>query len=298
MFNIRKFIMRPAAVMLSAVMLVGSSFVSGNNIDSATETEGTTYIKHYYNSNKPDEEYTLEPLEYSTGFKSSRAIIVDDPRPTIDPPKSMVSISAKVSDTKISSGTAFIIDNNTVMTAAHCLYGENGFFDIESLRITANNVTLSPISCHILKEFKTLSDNSTNPGVLNGNQIHADYAIITVEEDLYDYEMLGLGLTTSKIINNTPVHVMGYNYNSHSNPQLKLSDGKVKSISNFDYINTDCFVYSGTSGGPLYTKCIINGSAYISVIGVCSGNGSNYYDSFFAEITNEVLQFAYRNSHL
>ena len=44
MLNIRKSIMRPAAVMLSAVMLVGSSFVSGNNIDSATETEGTTYI--------------------------------------------------------------------------------------------------------------------------------------------------------------------------------------------------------------------------------------------------------------
>ena len=298
MLNIRKSIMRPAAVMLSAVMLVGSSFVSENNIDSATETEGTTYIKHYYNSNKPDEEYTLEPIEYSTEFTLSRSIIVGDPRPTIDPPQSMVSISAKISDTKASNGTAFIIDNNTVMTAAHCLYGKNGFFDIESLKITANNVSLSPISCHILKEFKTISDNSTNPGALDGKQIHADYAIITVEEDLWDYEMLGLGLTTSKIINNTPVHVMGYNHSFYSNPQLKLSDGKVKSVSNLNYINTDCFVINGTSGGPLYTKCIINGNAYISVIGVCSGYGSNCYDSFFAEITNEVLQFAYRNSHL
>ncbi len=300
MLNIRKIIMRPAAVMLSTVMLVGSSFVSENNIDSATETEGTTYIKHYYNSNKPDEEYTLEPIEYSTEFTLSRSIIVGDPRPTIDPPQSMVAISISNNNGSF-SGTGFIIGGNQIMTAAHAVYDadNSSFFNMNSIKITANNVSLTATACHILKDYKTNADYTvTNSGkfFLTSGYVYSDLAIITVEEDLYDYEILDLGLANNNIVSNdTPVHVMGYNFN-FIQPNLKLSDGLVKDVSPLNYITTNCYTIGGTSGGPLFTKCIINGIPYVEVIGICSSKIND--TSYFAKVTNEVLQFAYRNSHL
>ena len=296
MLNIRKSIMRPAAVMLSAVMLVGSSFISENNIDSATETEGTTYIKHYYNSNKPDEEYTLEPIEYSTGFAMPRWVDPIDHRPNANPvPSGIVNLG--------NVGTAFIVGEHEIMTAAHCVYvaSINDFSDDPNLMISQNQpfsnpVYLTELACHIPKDYT------------NNQTCIYDYAIITVKEDLTDYGIFDLGVTTPNIVGHTPIHTYGYSNPYTEYPQrLKVSDGTIcrKEI-NGNLVSDDCYVTSGTSGGPVVTKCKINDVEYWEVIGIASGvleyrdaNNVVYkYESYINEVDNETLQFLNRNDYL
>ncbi len=307
MLNIRKIIMRPVAVMLSAVMLVGSSFVSGNNIDSATEATGITYIKHYYNSNKPDEEYTLEPIEYSTDFAMPRWIDSTDNRPNANPvPSGIVSIT----DGR-SGGTAFIVGAHEVMTAAHCVYSASmrDFYDNDdaALMISKNQpfsegISLTEIACHIPKQYKNYADNK-----LSSQRIcrPTDYAIITVKEDLTDYGILNLGMTTQDVVKYTPIHAYGYSYAS-SKPYLKVSDGTISEASDKGYlISDDCYITYGTSGGPVVTKCKINGTEYWEVIGIVSAMSYNTLEhlvkdwyGIYNRVDNETLQFLHQNDNL
>ena len=306
MLNIRKSIMRPAAVMLSAVMLVGSSFVSGNNIDSATETEGTTYIKHYYNSNKPDEEYTLEPIEYSTSFAMPRWIGDDDHRPNANPvPSGIVKLG--------NSGTAFIVGEHEIMTAAHCVYNasEHDFHDNNhiSLMISenqpfSNGIALTEIACHIPKQYKSEIDNNNK---FSRSTYPYDYAIITVKEDLSDYGIFNLGMTTQNVVDHTPIHTYGYSFAS-AKPFLKVSDGIISEANDQGYlISEDCYITDGTSGGPLVTKCKINGTEYWEAIGIVSAKDFyptfdpsfiQHYIAVYNRVDNETLQFLNRNDYL
>lgn len=75
-------------------------------------------------------------------------------------------------------------------------------------------VHLTAISAHIPLDFINSRADHPNSGFYESD-IAADYAIITVQEDLSEYGKFYLGAqTNSTLLNNSniPVHVLGYYY--------------------------------------------------------------------------------------
>lgn len=301
MFSLRKVFMKPAAVLLSAVMLVGGSFVSSSYDHTDAESNSITYIKHYYNSTKPDEEYSLTKVDrypYAVNALNEAGIYSNDPRPNATSGEGIVNIA--------DCATGFIIGKHEIMTASHVVYYAEGhqFSDIQHIYVSGTNaadhsIDLTPVSCHITKEFKTQIDNE--PNVADEPKSSCDFAIIVVEEDLTNYGILPLGIANSDSISNkTSVHTLGYyfrgeNVLKHERGNLVLS----KNFSDFYYLESEnMYTFMGSSGGPIYFACKINGETYVTVIGVTSLCWLYTERSGYAGVTSDILKFAYDNDYL
>ncbi len=301
MFSLRKVFMKPAAILLSAVMLVGGSLVSSyDHTDAASNS--ITYIKHYYNSTKPDEEYSLTKVDlypYAVNALSEAGINSTDPRPDATSGEGIVNIA--------DCATGFIIGKHEIMTAGHMAYYAVGhqFSDIQHIYVSGTNaadhsIDLTPVSCHISKDYKTIADkiasSSSTP-----EKACCDFAIIVVEEDLTEYGILPLGIANSDAISNeTYLHTLGYLF--EGNKPLKYGSGYLtfyQNIGDFYYLKSDnMYTYGGTSGGPLYSSCKINGEVFTTVIGIASAGRHEISRSTYAGVTSDTLKFAYDNDYL
>ncbi len=299
MFSLRKVFMKPAAILLSAVMLVGGSLVSSyDHTDAASNS--ITYIKHYYNSTKPDEEYSIDLVDIYTNVpRAVNDVFPSDPRPNADPNTSMVYLEdwTPASQGYINCGSAFIVDKHTIITSRHNIYSNGNFPTDLRMYIAKSNpasnedlISLTPTAIHV---------PVTPAGKTDSNY---DYAIVTVEENLKPYGYFSLGLASQDAPSyNVPVHSLGYLFPTVTGtpPILKKSDGHLNSWDN-GLIRTDSYIAPGTSGGPLYTECKINGESYITAIGIAGAistvdpkNGNK-----FVPINSNILKFALDNEHL
>lgn len=281
---------------------------SGYDMQKAAATGGTDYVKYTYATGQT-QTYTLPeiPTYNYASYAMSRSLS-DDPRETASPDTAVVNIGF--------NGTGFIIGDHEIMTAAHVVYGGTSFCSSMNLMINYSNpsdsavntvVHLTAISAHIPLDLINSRADHPNSGFYESD-IAADYAIITVQEDLSEYGKFYLGAqTNSTLLNNSniPVHVLGYYYYLEDvsyDSILKKSSGVVNSI-NSNVFTTSAYVTGGTSGGPIYVESsfgvpgtsdgVFQIKTYRTVIGIVSTQncGSTRIDS-------ETLQFAYDNNYL
>lgn len=300
MFSLRKVFMKPAAVLLSAVMLVGGSFVSGSYDHTGAESNSITYIKHYYNSTKADERYSIDLVDIYTNVPCAvNDVFPSDPRPNAAPNTSMVYLEdwTPASQGYINGGSAFIVDKHTIITARHAVYSNGNFptdlrMYIAKLNPASNDdlISLTPTAIHV--PITPIGESDSN----------YDYAIVTVEENLKSYGYFSLGLASQDAPSyNVPVHNLGFLFPTVTGtpPILKKSDSHLNSWKD-GFICTDNYIIGGTSGGPLYTECKINGKSFITAIGIAGAvNPSDPENrSIFVPINSNILKFAFDNEYL
>ena len=207
------------------------------------------------------------------------------------------------------SGTGFVVDNHTILTAAHCLYNEDShkgetilkihFYDDYNVEDTS--VTATPISYQIPYGYVRNYDSDTTNNL--GSSSNYDYALITVEEDLSQYINFNIGVVRESIASKNPeIYVTGFGGygdkidENNVDPNLihTKSTGHDKlwnsPFGNY-FINYKSDQIPGDSGGPVYIY--INGSK--TVIGIATYSSSTHKYNIGNRITTDILQFIYHH---
>lgn len=198
-------------------------------------------------------------------------------------------------------GSGFVVDSHTIATAAHCVMARepadpflncepqittvfvfNGNSDVE---ITINNIK----EIHIPRSY-----------AVDGNSSY-DYALITVEEDLTDYEMFNLGFPLDSITESSAtVYVTGfpekyndiYEVNTDTKHTMYTGSGAILNITKTSVIHAADST-GGNSGGPIYLSTTFQNKTYYSVIAILTGGGGKQNSG--TRITTNLLHF-YKNN--
>lgn len=298
-----------------------------NFIKADADEGGTEYVKYTYGT-AVTSTYTLSEIpvrNYDTSLSAYAMRNYVENRPLATDYDGVVEVNGV--------GTGFIIGDNLVMTAAHCVYSKEGYFSENCIikipnsnPYTSTAKTASAISVHVPKIYvDKVSDNIDD--VYQGTQ-DQDYAILVIDlndltenvvidgeeqeiqHTLTEYGCFLLGMTTDDFVSRQlPIHCMGYYSNtvriSHINYDAQ-EPIKMGSLS-YDFVLD---AYNKTSGGPIYTESVfgVAGASgqfefntYRTAISIVSGtqpNDQNQTVTSGARIRPEIMQFAYGNDRL
>lgn len=298
---------------LSMVLVLGITICSFGmmSVSSSTTVESRTYIKRSYIKNGAttsikQEEYTL--TQSLLDGVASRTVAPDNRKP--DTQSSVVKFSMTLTKwgmDKRFNGTGFIIGDNMIVTAAHCLYNENGFATDITIKLvdpdTGSTSVVYPIEVHIPKEY-TNSLNHDN-----------DYALMVVDKDLSKYGSFSLGVLADDVTSTDKIPLFTTGYpgevnNQNTNGVQYTGTGYLYSVS--DHILTmNNYISTGNSGGPVYVKtnyrfgADTTWSTSTTVVGICVGSNKSIIDysdidayTKACRITPALLQFYYSNPNI
>ena len=285
----------------TAVVLLLISILSLVNSDAFTSSGVSNEIRYQvYNANtgKYLRFYylTVEPNDNI----STHTVIGNDER-VLDWTKSgVVEID--------SFGTGFVVDEHTIATAAHCIYGKT----INTIYLFANNnnkptLTLkdsSIVEYHIPSAYVNCV-NSGISGIIESSDY--DYALITVKEDLSDYMCFNLGTVTDIKNLKSAVSITGFPLkvgtgndekpvNDSGQHNMYTGNGRIfQSDDKRLYYNID--TTSGNSGGPVYVTEVYENKVYYTVIAIHTLNKVGDYNSG-TRMTVDLLKFFNGNTNL
>lgn len=278
-----------ACLMSSVILITASTSFSQN----AGATLGSREYYRHDCSSSNNRSYTSYSLTFGSSTGSSRTIIGDN-NMVRDYDTSIVRLST--------GGTGFIIDEHTIATAAHCVYGGGTFLDDLTIMIVDSNnaivKTISPTYIHVPYQFTRSSSSSY------------DYALISVAEDLMGYGMFQLAVVRGNYISESGTVVVsgfpqeyppGY-LEADYGIRFQSSGSLSPEYTNDNYrIGYNADTAGGDSGGPVYVNegITINGTLYEykSVIGIHTSGTSGSYNSG-VRITDDILKFYYDNNHI
>lgn len=203
-------------------------------------------------------------------------------------------------------GTGFVVGPHTIATAAHCLVdysdlSRSMISDIKFFDSNGNerNFNVTPVEYHIPVDYISSNGSDTYTPC-------SDYALITVQEDLSDYNIFNLGMMTNKFNMTQPISVTGFPQkylgevvNDFDDHLMCTGAGHFNGFGNShlgynnDLLLHDVDTSSGNSGSPIYITESVNGQVYFTVIGIhiSGANKGTRMDS-------ELLKFYKGNPHL
>ncbi len=278
--------------------------ISQNTIDSVCTSnlpsQTDRQYKKYTISSASETTYTL----YSLNEIPNRVIIGNDDRT----PESGLAGVVKITNSNGSTGTGFVVDSHTILTAAHVIYkrSNHSFSSSVTCDIYVNNTPLAvPINVtelHVPVSFTTDGINDTASSIY-------DYAIITVSNDLSSFINFDLGILRNNVSNfNNDIYVTGFggasdlnNYPISTNLQNVKSTGMGNLLPSISGVWNNCIYYDvdivgGDSGGPVY---MINDDGSKTVIGINTAqHASTPLYNLGTRITPDILHFVYNNSNL
>lgn len=233
--------------------------------------------------------YTLD----ENGFQvNQRAGLIDDRVPDKD-----------TSVVRLSTGTGFIVDDHTIATAAHCVYGVDNKSFIKDLKVNIYDENCTKI-------LKTITPKEAHIPVyysLKGDERY-DYALLYVEEDLSKYGEFSLSMPMDSFMTSAAtVTVSGFPDKTASDPNAGghkryKADGEIMDIRTYkpeiwDYqIRYSAFMSNGDSGGPVYTTQTFDGETYHTVVGIHSTSDGTFRCG--TRITTTLLMFYYNNDYI
>lgn len=242
--------------------------------------------------------------------QESRGIIGIDNRVINQNKSGVVKLSFYISgDWHYASG--FIVDDHTILTAAHCLYDSETGSYASNIYYTTYSASGTPYSTATASKYHLPQQYVDSPTYLY------DYGIITVSQDFSvensGYEIYNLGVPRDVLKNNISssvynninnkleIYVSGFSGEELSNSNLSLTGQMVTGSGNllcnwmaWDgelYYNADSV--RGESGGPVYVK---TPSGHISVLGINVEGGGGYNRG--KRIDTDILHFVYNNPYI
>lgn len=253
--------------------------------------------------------YTLSTEEDYNG--ASPNVVVGTEDRVIDWTKSGV---VKIINSAGVWGTGFVVGDHTIATAAHCLVDYSNltkrtitnikFFDSNGNVI---NLNVTPVEYHIPNIFLTYNGNGADLYCEYG-----DYALITIAEDIGDYNIFNLGMTTDTFSTQQPITITGFPKlyqnqivnNTTNKNNMYTGNGHFISWGNYnnDY-STDVFKHNvdatpGNSGSPIYITESVNNQVYFTVIGINVSESNSQNANFGTRFNPEILKFYNGNINL
>ena len=229
-------------------------------------------------------DYSLSPLSTIPDY-SPKGIIGTDDR-TIDYSNSgVVRINSS-----IGQGSGFIVDDNLILTAAHVVYG-------------ASNVSYTLFNANgTVKAIYSAASYHVPLNYINGSTDNNDYALIVVNQDLYDYRTINLGVARDKLKNNTSSSVYN-NYASKLGIYVTgfISNTGYTGLGNLvtPYLTNDEVLYNsdtdhGESGAPVYTQ---TSNGEMIAIGIHDGMKTTT-SNYGRRIDTNIIHFVYNNPYI
>ncbi len=289
------------------------------------QTNTLTYRRHNCSSTNP-KSYTSYNLTTALTdvYPSTYINIIGDNDMVRDSDTAVVRLAYKNEKGEYTHmATGFIINDHTVLTAAHCVYNKksSNFYDMRMDIIGEGTTVLGsyyPEYIHIPKKYAFDWGN----GDLNEEyEWQNDYAMLYFDEDLSQYGKFDMGYCLDQYIDEKGKIVLsGF---PHKTPDgYEGTDGKLrfKSAGNLErcreaYENTlvyDADAFNGHSGSPVYVEEGMfigeNYSEYKSIIGINNGgfievrnvDGDSvfYVGNRATRITPDIIYFAIQNDFL
>ncbi|MDE5556283.1 MAG: trypsin-like peptidase domain-containing protein [Ruminococcus sp.] len=154
-------------------------------------------------------------------------------------------------------GTGFVASDNSILTAGHCLKNSGGIKSITFYDSNGNKKSFKP----------TLVDYSIPVNYMDNENSNFDYALITVSDDLSDYNNLKFGYALQYAIDTqATVYVTGCQ--GDKNLTMEVGVGRLDSTSNTARLYYTCDTSPGVSGAPIYADLIFEGKHYYTVVGI------------------------------
>ncbi|MBQ8515677.1 MAG: trypsin-like peptidase domain-containing protein [Ruminococcus sp.] len=300
------------AVLTTIAMLV-CSISLGSSAD--TYSVNTTLAYNVYDAKTGEliGDYTLTPNAFPTS-NSSRIMIGDEDR-EIDYSKSgVVDLNTRYLQSSPNGGTGFVVDSHTIATAAHCAWmpkagtswieGPN-IVTIESLVLynsdgtTAKTVT-NAVQIHIPKAYINNFDE------LSVRDNPYDYALITVTDDLTDFDCFELGVMREEF-KGSEVQVSMTGFPSEvdeldTDGEMYTGIGKiVQNLGIHDVYRRVCYdvdTSKGNSGGPVYITTQYKKKEYYTVIAIHSAGDEDNNINVGTRITTDLMHFYNNNPNI
>ncbi|MDE5946479.1 MAG: trypsin-like serine protease [Oscillospiraceae bacterium] len=281
------------AFVLSMLILMLSVVYCMPKIADAADANGIDYLRHDYSGLTPDEVYNLKldmnnntSNAYSTSNQSDYILESDT---------AVVRIVYIDNYGEEIPCSGFIIDDNTIATAAHCVYdfSKKKFWDF-TIYITDSVgrilQSMKPKYVHVPLKYAKI-DYQNAPGYIY------DYAMIVVDADLSGYEKFNLGIATNNFASSdTTISVSGYpnldGQNEHCQKRYTAT-GKISDITGLRIIYDNITTWGGLSGGPVYVERELFGQKYKTAIGIHVRGGG-----YGTRITSDLLKFYYNNEEI
>lgn len=308
------------------MQLINGSSLDGINLPAPvgadTQAVATTreYVRHYYSSSDPTSysEYSLTVDPYnntntSPNANSQQRVVIGDNDMQLDPDTAVIQLQFSGG-----TGSAFIVDDHLIATAAHCVCKDQNFFNMKiKLKDSNNNVKwITPKYIDANKNFYDNYNSNGNPNTSDYNTylLGNDYALIYVEEDLSNYGIFNMGVALNEYADNHgEVIVSGFPsksaYPSWFEATIEKTRFKAKGkiLSRTPkYINYDADTAPGDSGGPVYVQEEFSGDTYNTVIAINVAETYNSKDpnndsvkkNHGVRITPDILNFFYNNPNI
>lgn len=188
-----------------------------------------------------------------------------------------------------SEGSGFVIDEHTIATAAHCVYGSNF---VSGVTVKIYNQNAEAIPANLIASFE--ADSYHVPDLFinttDATKYNYDYALIHVTNDLSGNNLLDyvspwdLGIASTAFSEDETGLLTSSGFTVHEVCKRYYSTGTVVDFSLFpneshNYPNLRIASlgasYPGKSGGALYYNSSYQSASYKSIVGiVVSSNGS------------------------
>lgn len=191
----------------------------------------------------------------------------------------------------IPAGTCFLINENTVLTAAHVVDMDDD--TLEYIKSKTTNYNKNNVSYEVV-----VSDDVTIPATLKKESQVNDFAIVSLNETIGNKTPAVLG--DSESVNaTTNVYALGFpsdvtimqSKNTYTSKDATITTGQVSKIGEFggiDSIQHSATLSYGNSGGPLVDE---NGN----VLGInrssygLNGDNDNYYYATRIQLVMDIL---------
>lgn len=188
------------------------------------------------------------------------------------------------------TGTCFLINENTVLTAAHVVEVddalENSVKGVIKKTYNENNYSLELV----------ISRQVVVPATLKNKDVECDFAIVTINQAISGYQTIALG-DSDAVESTQECYALGFpalvskfqDTNTYTSDDVTITNSKVSKVSNVhgvDYIQHTAQLTGGFSGGPLVDD---NGV----VIGVNRGYIQNKENTTFGVVLVEEGEYYY-----
>ncbi|MBO5226541.1 MAG: trypsin-like serine protease [Ruminococcus sp.] len=292
------------SVIVAAVMFI--ICITYNNI---LETSAVNTALNYKVFNASNGNYmSTYTLSANAVQDNSRSVIELDTR-VVDFTKSGV---VKIIMNSGSFSTGFVVDGNTIATAAHCVANKTSDGNAASCGDSINKILIFDANGNI--ELTITNAYSVHIPSLYfstyGNTNEYDYALITIPEvdtetrDLSNYAIFNLGIMLDGFKNSgKTISITGFPKEVNdeivndciSKHTMYEGTGQVgEKYANSDFIfGYTCDTSGGNSGGPVYTTVAYGGNVYYTVIGIHTTGAGTFNAA--TRITTDLLHF-YKNN--